>query len=143
VSALAAPRRTPRYGSAAELAAYAGLSVKTVRRLVDAGKVAGHKVGRRVLIPFEDFDRLISQPGTKEARPMSIAPSTTSPHRSVDARGRALPMTDAEVRARAKVAIRALDALDDIGDEAEQLQTLEALIEAIDSEPLSDRKRFG
>ena len=47
-----AARKVPdrRYGSAAELASYAGLSVKTIRRLVDAGKVRGHKVGRRLLI---------------------------------------------------------------------------------------------
>jgi hypothetical protein len=74
---------------------------------------------------------------------MSIAPSTTSPHRSVDAHGRAFPMTEDEVKARAKLAISALDALDDMGSEEEQRETLEALIEAIDSKPLSDRKRFG
>ena len=73
---------------------------------------------------------------------MAIDPSTLSPHRSVDASGRALPMTDAEIRARAEIAIRALDALDEMGDEEEQRQTLEALMKAIDEEPLSDRKRF-
>ena len=73
---------------------------------------------------------------------MAIAPSTASPHRSVDARGRALPMTDAEIRARAGEIARGLDALDNMGDEEEQRQTLEALMKAIDEEPLSDRKRF-
>ena len=65
-----------------------------------------------------------------------------SPHRSVDASGRALPMTDAEIRARAGDIARGLDALDDMGDEEEQRETLEALIKAIDEEPLSGRKRF-
>ena len=73
---------------------------------------------------------------------MTIAPSAVSPHRSVDASGRALPMTDAEIQARAAVAIRALDAVADMGDEDEQRQTLDALMKAIDAEPLSDRKRF-
>jgi hypothetical protein len=73
---------------------------------------------------------------------MAISPSTVSPHRSVDASGRALPMTDAEIRARADEIARGLDALDEMGDEEEQRQTLEALMKAIDEEPLSDRKRF-
>ena len=55
---------------------------------------------------------------------MSIAPSTTSPHRSVDAHGRALPMTEDEVKARAELAISALDALDDMGSEEEQREYL-------------------
>lgn len=73
---------------------------------------------------------------------MAVASSMVSPHRSVDASGRALPMTDAEIRARAGDIARGLDALDDMGDEEEQRETLEALIKAIDEEPLSGRKRF-
>jgi hypothetical protein len=37
---------------------------------------------------------------------------------------------------------RGLDALDDMGDEEEQRQTLDALVKAIDEEPLSARRRF-
>jgi excisionase family DNA binding protein len=59
MSSVVEAARVPRFGSAAELAAYAGLSVKTIRRLVDAGKVRGRKVGRRLLIPFEDIDAFI------------------------------------------------------------------------------------
>jgi hypothetical protein len=70
------------------------------------------------------------------------SPSASSPHRSVDARGRALPTTDEEVRARASEIARGLDALDELGDEDEQRQILDALMWAIDEEPLSDRKRF-
>jgi hypothetical protein len=73
---------------------------------------------------------------------MPIAPDPVSPHRSVDARGRALPMTAEEIRIRNAEAIRALDSLDEIGDEDEQRATFDALAVAIDEEPLSDRKRF-
>src|SRR4051812_35407801 len=47
----------PRYGSVAELARYASLSPKTIRRLIGAGKIRGLKVGRRVLVSFVDLDR--------------------------------------------------------------------------------------
>ena len=66
-----------------------------------------------------------------------------SPFRSVDSTGRALRRTDAEIRARALEIARRLDAIDDMGSQEEQEVTLEALIKAIDEEPLSDRKRFG
>jgi hypothetical protein len=73
---------------------------------------------------------------------MPIVAPTFSPYHSVDASGRALPMTDEEIRARAAEIARGLDALDEMGDDEEQRQTLDALIKAIDEEPLSDRKRF-
>ena len=73
---------------------------------------------------------------------MATADPTLSPRHSVDSHGRLLPMTDAELQARAIEIARGLDALDDMGDKEEQRQTLEALIKAIDEEPLSDRKRF-
>jgi hypothetical protein len=73
---------------------------------------------------------------------MAIPPPTASPGHSVNATGRALPMTDEEIRARAAEIARGLDALDDMGDEEEQRQTLDALMRAIDEEPLSARKRF-
>ena len=73
---------------------------------------------------------------------MAITPPTVSPGHSVNATGRALPMTDEEIRVRAAEIARGLDALDDMGDEEEQRQTLEALRKAIDEEPLSARKRF-
>jgi hypothetical protein len=72
-------------------------------------------------------------------------PSHPQPFRlanSVDDAGRAIPMTDEEIRARAAEIARGLDALDDMGDEEEQRQTLDALMKAIDEEPLSARKRF-
>jgi hypothetical protein len=73
---------------------------------------------------------------------MAITPAIGSPGRSVDAIGRALAMTDEEILARAADIARGLDALDDMGDEEEQRATLAALIQALDEEPLSNRKRF-
>ncbi len=73
---------------------------------------------------------------------MGMAHSTDSPHRSVDATGRALPMTVEEIQAQAVEIARGLDALDEMGDEEEQSQTLSALMKAIDEEPLSPRRRF-
>jgi len=73
---------------------------------------------------------------------MAIAPKPVSPYHSVDIHGRALPMTDAEILQRNVEAIRALDEVAEMGDEAEQRATLEALMTAIDEEPLSARRRF-
>jgi hypothetical protein len=88
--------------------------------------------------PFESIDRHIPR-----RRPtMPPADSTTLPYRSVDAHGRAIPMTEAEILARAETIARGLDALDDMGDEGEQRATLNALIEGINAHPLSNRKRF-
>ena len=72
---------------------------------------------------------------------MTMTQSTVSPHRSVDATGRAIPMTVEEIHARAVEIAMGLDALDDMGDEEEQRQTLSALMKAIDEEPLSPRRR--
>ena len=52
-------------------------------------------------------------------------------------------MTVEEIRARAIEIASGLDALDDMGDQAEQRQTLDALIKAIDEEPLSPRRASG
>jgi len=51
-------------------------------------------------------------------------------------------MTVEEICTRALEIARGLDALDDMGDQEEQRQTLDALIKAIDEEPLSLRRRF-
>ncbi len=128
----------PRYGSAAEVSALTGLSVKTVRRRVADGTLRAVKLGRRVCIPFDAIDR----PRTKENPTVAIAPSTVSPHRSVDASGRALPMTDAEIRARAEVAIRALDEIAGMTDETDTDEVWEQFESGIDEDRLSDRKRF-
>ena len=73
---------------------------------------------------------------------MAITLRTGPSGHSVDATGRALPMTDEEIRARATEIARGLDALDEMGDAEEQRQTLDALMKAIDQEPLSARKRL-
>ncbi len=51
-------------------------------------------------------------------------------------------MSEEELRARAIEVRKGLAALDEIGDEEEQRNTLEALMRAIDEEPLSRRERF-
>jgi excisionase family DNA binding protein len=48
-----------RYGSVADIATYSGLSQKFIRNLIDAGELKSHKLGRRVLIAFTDFDAYV------------------------------------------------------------------------------------
>lgn len=70
---------------------------------------------------------------------MATAPSTASPPRSFDAKGKALRLTPEEIRQRAALAIQAMESIQDIGDEAEHRETLDCLIQAINEFPLSDR----
>jgi len=56
----ASPARAARWGSAADCARYCSLSVKTIRRLIRAGRLPVERVGRRVLIRYRDLDRLIA-----------------------------------------------------------------------------------
>ena len=62
---------------------------------------------------------------------------------SFDDRGRAVPLTEEEIRQRNCVAIAALEALEEIGDEVEQRETLDYLRRAVDEDRLSNRPRFG
>jgi excisionase family DNA binding protein len=121
--------REPRYGSPAELAAYAGLSVKTVRRLVGAGKVRAYKVGRRVLVPFEDMDRFIV------GRAEYVSPERSSSMATVEttmAEGHYVPrISDEEQARRNKAAIALLDSWETEGDEQDQRETLAILKEAL------------
>jgi hypothetical protein len=72
-----------------------------------------------------------------------VGSSTPASHRSaVDSTGRAIPMSEPEVRARAAAIARGLAALDEMGDEDEQRATLEFLVTAIDEDRLSNRQRF-
>jgi hypothetical protein len=73
---------------------------------------------------------------------MAIEPKHVSPHRSVDARGRALRMTDEEIRRRNEEAIRALDEVALIGDVEEQNATFDALVKGLDEDRTSYRRRF-
>lgn len=128
----------PRYGSAAQLATYAGLSVKTVRRLVDAGKVRGIKVGRRLLIPFEDLDRHIlrladHRPRTQEVPAMAIA-NTPIPPAAIDpATGRLLPLSDRERASRSAALARTLDDIAGIADETDADETWAEVFRGIDA----------
>lgn len=134
--ALRAPT-APRYGSAAELAVYSGLSVKTVRRLVDAGKVRGLKVGRRLLIPFEDLDRHVlrmedHRPTPRESPAMSIA---LTPARTGDvdtSTGRLLPLSDEDRKARSEALGRALDEIAGMTDETDTDEVWAEVMRGID-----------
>ncbi len=75
---------------------------------------------------------------------MASAPTLpVSPRSSVDARGRLLPLTDEQERQRVAAILQALDDVATIGTEEEQSATLDALIEGLNENPLSSRKRFS
>jgi hypothetical protein len=74
---------------------------------------------------------------------MPAASVLTSPPRSFDESGRALPLTPEEIDQRAALALQALDALEDMGDEEEQRETFAYLARAVNEDRLSDRPRFG
>jgi hypothetical protein len=65
-----------------------------------------------------------------------LAHTPTSAHRSTDARGRIIPLTEAEDRERIERGLQALDDIAKIGDLDEQTATLEMLLKALDEEPL-------
>ncbi len=74
---------------------------------------------------------------------MATRLSTASSRLSVDSHGRAFPMSEEEIRARALEIARGLDSLDEIGDEHEQKQSLDALLTALDAGRPSGRKLFS
>ena len=75
---------------------------------------------------------------------MATAPQVSPAHRSVDAAGRAIPLSPEEALRRAEEGLRALDAIRALVDpDEDQAHDLDELIRAIDAEPLSDRERFG
>ena len=70
---------------------------------------------------------------------MTTATSTTVSSRSFDDRGRAVRLTENEIRERNALALAALDILEEIGDDAEQRETLDYLMRIVDE----DRPRTG
>jgi hypothetical protein len=74
---------------------------------------------------------------------MATAPPIAAPPTSFDERGQAVRLTEDEIRERNARALAALDAIEQIGDDAEQRETLEYLMRAVDEDRLSDRPRFG
>ncbi len=116
--------RGPRYGSAAELATYAGVSVKTVRRLVGSGKVRAFKLGRRTLIPFADFEAHILKAEGEGSRTMQASPTLTTPF--------VPPISAEELARRNASAVALLDELEaDVAGEEDQRETLEVLRRAL------------
>ncbi|MGO9469101.1 MAG: hypothetical protein ACLQIB_11825 [Isosphaeraceae bacterium] len=74
---------------------------------------------------------------------MATAPSMAVSPRSFDDFGRAVRLTENEIRERNALALAALDAIAGIGDDTEQRETLDYLMRVVDEDRLSDRPRFG
>ena len=74
---------------------------------------------------------------------MATVSLTATPLRSFDDRGRAVPLTDEEIRQQNALALAALDAIEEIGDDLEQRETLDYLMRVVDEDRLSVRPRFG
>lgn len=124
-----------RYGSPAQVAAYAGLSTKTVRRLVAAGAVPSYKVGRRVLVPFRDLDRFIQGRG----RSMATIHRTGGPE--AEAHDAYVPPIAAdELARRNRSAIALLDAWEAEGDEDEQRETMRVLRTALGADRVASSR---
>jgi excisionase family DNA binding protein len=104
---------SPRYGSPAEVAAFLGVSVKTVRRALESGTMPSYRIGRRVLIAYRDADQLVRRKPT-----VAIANPTETP--LIDpATGRLRPMSDEERRDRSARLQRTLEGLGGIADETD------------------------
>ena len=117
--------RTPAgYGSAQEMAAYAGLSTTTIRRLVRSGKLPGSKFGRRLSIRYEDLHRL----GKESPARVAVTPTPSA----LDSAGKLKPLGPGEASWTARRSIEALDAVEAMGEEEEQAATLAGLLEALD-----------
>jgi hypothetical protein len=74
---------------------------------------------------------------------MAMIASTVASPRSFDDRGRAVRLTEDEIRQRNALAQAVLDAIEEFGDDAEQRETLDYLMRVVDEDRLSDRPRFG
>ena len=51
--------RPPAYTSITGASTYTSLSVRTIRELISRGRLPQHRVGARVLLAFDDLDRLV------------------------------------------------------------------------------------
>lgn len=121
----------PRYGSAADVAALTGLSLKTVRRRVKDGTLRGVTLGRRVLIDLDALDR----PRTPEPSAMATThtPAPAVADGDVDtSTGRLRPLTDEQRRARSAELARALDDIAGMTDETDTDEVWRDVLRGID-----------
>lgn len=116
----------PRYGSAAEVSALTGLSVKTVRRRVKDGSLRGVRLGRRVLIPLDALDR----PRTQEAPLMAVAHDPAGGPTTAEV-PYVPPISSEELARRNQSAIELLDLWEAEGDEQDHRETMQVLREAL------------
>ena len=124
----------PRFGSAADVSALTGLSVKTIRRRVKDGTIRGVKLGRRVLIPLDAIDRPTPRaddhrPRTQEAPPMA---TIHNPGTGPATAGRLKPLTDHERRARTAALGRALDDIAGMTDETDTDEVWRDVMRGVD-----------
>lgn len=74
---------------------------------------------------------------------MSTAPSTSGCTPTFDSLGRPIKLTDSQIHERNLVAIAALEAVEQIGDAAEQRETHDYLMRAVDDDRMSAPARFA
>ena len=131
MSAVASP--APRYGSTSAVATYSGLSERTVKRLVQRGRLPRLKAGRRTLIRFSDVDSYLSSP-VRETVMATI-------HRPEPAAPPIVPtITPDELTRRNRAAIALLDEWEADGDEEEQRETMAVLREALGKRRVISRR---
>ena len=105
--------------------------MKTIRRLVDAGKVRGRKVGRRLVIPYEDLDDHILKI-EEHRRPTMPANSTTLATPGTGPAPLIPPITPEELTRRNRAAMALLDEwAADVEGEQDQRETMDVLRKAL------------
>jgi excisionase family DNA binding protein len=126
MTALVQTNLVSRYGSAAEVATFLGVSTKTVRRLVGSGALSSYRVGRRVLVPYRAADQLVRRNPI-----MAIAPLPSS--EIIDpSTGRARKLSVEERKARSAALKAALAEADQITDETDTDEIWSEVFRGID-----------
>jgi excisionase family DNA binding protein len=139
----AAARMSPRYGSASEVAALTGLSLRTVRRRVKDGTLRGVKLGRRVLIPFEDLSGDGPRPREPRLEPPEATSMATVPTRPATAGVPLVPPLSAEeLTRRNRALVELLDSWESEGDEQEQRETLGVIREALGAKRVASSRNL-
>ena len=129
-----APIPMSRYGSAAELAAVAGVSVKTIRRQIAEGALPSLKLGRRRLIPLDALEWRLARAEPENRRDAVMPSSAPALPPTVDARGKLIPLTPEQQRRRNALALAALDDIERMPDDEDPAASFEAVARALNAE---------